>query len=1060
MNVKQMNQVMLTTFIKAVLRYRLTVILLLLLTTVYSLHILRGASLDAIPDISDPQIIVQVQWARSAEMIDQTITTPLVRSLLGLSGIRTIRATSHLGNSFIYIILEQADQRQAVHSQVQSKITTLRATLPPDARIEPGPNAGSMGWIYQYALVDHHGTRDLRELRLLNEGQLKPVLERVPGIAEVATVGGLEKQIELKIFPPLLARAGITLHQVINTLQQAFEQTGGRTIELVNRDYQLRATFNYTDLDQLELLVLGHRPDGQVVLLKDIGYLQVDYDLRRGIADLDGKGEVTGAIVVMEQRRNVLTVTSALNEALDSLRTALPEGVEIVTTYNRSDLIWQTLENFMTALTWELAVVIVIIMLALRNRRAAIAPVLIIIPGSLYALSGLAAIGETINLLSLAGLAIAVGVMADAAIVIVENCSSALAQQPGIKSARRRQVVIEAIVHMMRPLLFSLLIILVAFLPVFFLGEREGRLFDPLAFSKTFAMGFSTLLTLCLLPILVVWAFKPDTVHKHYHNSAWIRHYSQALTFTLAHRYWFVALSVAVMGLSAVLMSRFDTAYMPELEEGAILYMPTTLPGIPMREAGWILQAMDRKLKSFPEVERVFGKLGRADSATDPAPVTMTETTILLKPQHQWREGMTREKLVAEMNAQMNIIGYVNSWTQPVAGRIIMQDTGIQSPVGLKIRGQDLALIDTLARKAEGLLRSLPGTTSVLAERITGGDYVDVQLDPVHLAKHGITVNEAMLTVRHAIGGERILDIQQSDGTIVPLSLRYSPEYIDTLEKVANAAVISATGKTVTLETIADVAVRHRADMIRNDNGQRAGYLYINLNNITPTDYVAQAKNYLARHLDLPQGYSLEWTGTYRYAEQAKTQLRWIIPITLLLMFILLMAAFHSVAHSMVILFAAPFTLVGGVLLQWWLGYAITTAVIIGYLAVLAIAIQTGILMVEFIREALTRNGIAGENPIRDKTAYTQTVIQGSLARFRPKLMTVVTTVSGLLPVMMISGAGMEITRPIAAPILGGMLSSTLYVLFIIPCLFIIGRDMKTGYHNIITRFTSRKSNN
>jgi len=1038
-----MNPAILTTFIKTVLRYRLIVVLLLLFATLYSLHVLRSAPLDAIPDISDPQIIIQVQWARSPEMIDQTITAPLVRTLLGLSGIQAIRATSHLGYSFIYVILKRADQHQAVRLQVQSKINILRALLPTTARLELGPEAGSMGWIYQYALVDHSGTRDLRELRLLNEGQLKPVLERVSGIAEVATVGGLEKQLELKIFPPLLAQTGITLSQLINTLQQAFAQVGGRTIELAHRDYQLRAMLNHTDLDSLELLVLGHRPDGRVVLLKDIGYLQVDYDLRRGIADLDGEGEVVGAIVVMEQRRNVLAVTAALDEALDVLRTTLPTGVEIVTTYDRSELIWKTLENFMTALLWELVVVIVVIVLVLRNRRAAIAPIVIIIPGSLYALSGLAAIGETINLLSLAGLAIAIGVMADATIVIVENCATALAQQPGLKNAKRRQVVIEAIVRMMRPLLFSLLIILVSFLPVFFLGEREGRLFDSLAFSKTFAMGFSTLLTLCLLPILVVWAFKPEMVHKRYRNETWVRYYRQALTFTLAHRYLFIAISIVVMGLAALLMSRFDRAYMPELEEGAILYMPITLPGLPMREAGWILQAIDRKLKSFPEVARVFGKLGRADSATDPAPVTMIETTILLKPPHQWRPGMTRTKLVAAMDAQMKIIGYVNSWTQPIAGRVMMQDTGIQSPVGLKIKGQDLALIDTLAKKAEALLSTLSGTTSVLAERIAKGDYVDVQLDLARLAKHGIQVNEAMLTVRHAIGGERILDIQQSDGTVVPLTLRYSPEYIDTLEKVASATVISATRNTVTLKEIADVAVRHSAEMIRNDNGERAGYLYINLHGITASDYVAQAKDHLARHLDLPPGYSLEWTGTYRYAEQAQAPFRWIILITLLLMFALLMMAFRSVAHSLVILLAAPFTLVGGVLLQWWLGYAVTTAVIIGYLAVLAIAIQTGILMVEFIREALVRNRIVGKNLTQTEAAYTQAVIEGSLARFRPKLMTVATTVLGLLPIMMVSGSGMEITQPIAGPILGGMLSSTLYVLFIIPCLFMIGHDVK-----------------
>lgn len=1038
---------MFTTFISAVLRYRLTVVVILLSIALYSLHVIRSVPLDAIPDISDPQIVIQVQWARSPEMVDQTITSPLVHSLLGVAGVQAVRATSHLGYSFIYIILKQADQRQAVRREVQAEINALRTTLPADAHLELGPNASSTGWIYQYALLDRSGTHDLRQLRLLNEGQLKPVLERVSGIAEVATVGGLERQIELKIFPPLLALTGVTLAQLINTLQQAFGQVGGRTIELTNRDYQLRATVNHAELNQLELLVLGHWPDGRPILLKDIGYLQVDYDLRRGIADLDGEGEVVGAIVVMEQGYNVLAVTTALNEVLDTVRATLPPEVEIVTAYDRSRLVWETLENFITALLWELAVVIIVIALVLHNRRAAIAPVVIILLGSLYTLLGLAAIDESVNLFSLAGLAIAIGVMADATIVIIENCSATLSRHPHVDGVKRQQIVIKSIVRMMRPLLFSLLIILLSFLPLFFLGEREGRLFDGLAFSKTFAIGFSTLLTLFLLPILVVWAFKFEAkrIPDHCHDGAWIQYYRQALAFTLVYRYLFVAFSVLLMGVALLMMSRFETAYMPELEEGAILYMPTTLPGLPLREAGWMLQEMDRKLKTFPEVARVFGKLGRADSTTDPAPMTMIETTILLKPQDQWRPGMTRQKLVMEMDASMKIIGYVNSWTQPIAARILMQQSGIQSPVGIKIKGPDPEKIEILGKKAEGLLSDLSGTATVFAERIAEGDYVDVQLDVVRLAEHGIKIDEAMLTVRHAVGGEHLIDVQQPDGTVIPLSLRYSPEYIDTLTKVINTPVIPANGDVVTLGEIADVSVRHHAEMIRNDNGERAAYLYIDLDGITAIDYVALAKAHLTHHLELPHGYSLEWTGTYRYALQAQAALLWIVPLSLLLIFILLMVLFRSVTQSMVILLAAPLALVGGVVLQWVLGYATTTAVIVGYLAVLAIAIQTGILMVEFIREALGRNRLAQN---RTEENYSQAVIDGSTARLRPKLMTVATTVLGLAPIILASGTGMEVIQPIAAPIVGGMVSSTLYVLFIIPCLFMIGRDVKVWYHN------------
>jgi Cu(I)/Ag(I) efflux system membrane protein CusA/SilA len=474
---------------------------------------------------------------------------------------------------------------------------------------------------------------------------------------------------------------------------------------------------------------------------------------------------------------------------------------------------------------------------------------------------------------------------------------------------------------------------------------------------------------------------------------------------------------------------------MPEMEEGSILYMPTTLPGLPAREAGWILQQMDRKLKAFPEVERVFGKLGRADTSTDPAPMTMTETTILLKPESEWRPGMTKERLIAEMDEAMQIVGYVNAWTQPIAGRIGMQDTGIQTPVGIKVMGPDTAVIEELAQQIEVLLRELPGTASVIAERISAGSYVDVQNDLGRLADNGITIDEAMLTVRYAIGGENVAVMRQADGTTVPLSIQYSPEYIDTLEKVRTTPVIAAGGRQVPLNAIADVVVREMPEMIRNDDGERAGYVYVDLAGVTGVDYVEGAQRHLGDRLTLPDGYSLEWTGTHRYAEEARARLLLIVPLTLAITFVLLLAAFRSWTESLMIMLSAPFALVGGVLLQWLQGYPMTTAVVIGYIAVLAIAVQTGIIMIEFIRDALASRG--AERP------YVDAVVEGSVARLRPKLMTVATTVLGLLPIMLLSGSGLDVTQPIAAPSVGGMLTSTIYVLFLIPCLFVIGEDFR-----------------
>ena len=1027
---------MITAIIAHVIRYRWIVWSLVAASVALSLYVLRTAALDAIPDISDPQVIVYVKWPRSPQVIETDVTEPVVRALMGSPDVRSIRATSHMGYSFIYVILRDPGRRTAVRQFVADRLGAIRSQLPPDANIVVGPNASSMGWIFQYALVDRDGTRDLRELRLLNEGQVKPVLQTARGVAEVASVGGLEKQYQVKLFPPLLSERGVALKQVLASVEAAFQETGGRTIEITNREYQLRGAIGADVLDTLEFLVVGRDRAGQPVLLKDVGYLQIGYDLRRGIADLDGAGEVVGGIVIMEQGRNVLMVTAALAEKLAQLETSLPQGIEVVPAYDRSFLIWGTLTNFFQALVYELIVVIIVIGVALRNLRAAVAPISVLLLGALYTALPLTAFDQTINLFLLAGLAIAIGEMADATIVIVENCTTELAKRGPLGPAERMQTIIVATATMTRPLLFSMLIIVTSFLPVFFLGEREGRLFNPLAFSKTFAMAFSTLLTLFLLPTVIAWVFKGGaSAPAGQPEGRFVKMYRASLTTTIRVRYPFVAASVILLVVATAMMVRFETDYMPEMEEGSLLYMPTTLPGLPSREAGWILQAMDKKLKAFPEVERVFGKLGRADTATDPAPVEMIETTVTLKPRSQWRAGMTKDALVAEMNDAMQVVGYVNSWTQPINTRVMMQDTGIQTPVGLKVKGLELQVVENIAREIEGLLRDFPGTQAVIAERISRGSFVDVQLDLPRMARHGVTVDEAMATVRFAIGGDNVVGIRQPDTTVVPLAIQYSPEYIDTLAKVSATAVITEDARSVPLGEIGTVSVREAPEMIRNDNGEPAGYIYVYLRDITGPEYVERAREHLRANLTVPPGYSVEWTGLYQYAEEARARLLVVVPLTLAIMFVLLMMAFRSMVDSSLIMLSAPFALVGGVFLQWLQGYTMTTAVIIGYVSLFAVAIQTGIIMIEFIREALARR--------TEAQSYMDAVVEGSVARLRPKLMTVATTVLGLLPIMVATGSGMDITKPIATPTFGGMISSTIYVLFLIPCLFAIGEDIR-----------------
>jgi Cu(I)/Ag(I) efflux system membrane protein CusA/SilA len=967
-------------------------------------------------------------------LLDTQVTAPLIKALVGSPDIRAIRSTSHMGYSFTYVILKSESRRAAVQPMVADRINAIRPQLPADAIITLGPNASSMGWIYEYALVDRNGLHDLRELRLLHDNQIKPALQTVPGIAEVASVGGLEKQYQLKLFPPLLAQTGISLRQIATALRNAPQEVGGRAIEVSGRDYQIRGIVNNDNIDKLELMAVGQDTNGKPVYLKDIGYIQIGYDQRRGIADLNGKGEVVGGIAIMEQKRNVLEVTRALDQRLAQVKTSLPAGVDVVTTYDRSTLIWETLKHFLTTLIYELAVVIVVTMLFLRNARTAIAPVSVLLLGVLFTALPLSTFHQTINLFSLAGLFIAIGEMIDATIVIVENCASELDAHRGASPVEKREIIIRSIATVGRPLLFSLLIILASFLPVFFLGEKEGRLFDPLAYSKTFAMAFSTLLTVFLLPIIVVWIFKKEAIAPSRREVALVKGYRYAVGKVIKYRYVFLIASIVSVVSAALLLGGFRKDFMPRMEEGSILYMPTTLPGLPAKEAGWILQQIDGKLKAFPEVERVFGKLGRADTSTDPAPVSMIETTILLKPKSDWRKDMTKEKLLGEMDKEMKIIGYANGWVQPISARAAMQDTGIQTAVGIKLKGDDISTIEDIGQKIEGLLRTLADTKSVIAERISSGYFIDVQVDPARLAQFGITTDEAMLTVRYAIGGDNVVGINSERNIVIPLSMQYAPEYIDTLEKIRKAPVAAPGRNAVTLDKIADVAIRKMPDMIRNENGDLTGYVYVDVGNASATDYVERAQAFLAEKLPLPAGYSIEWTGEYRYAESARAQLRFIVPLTLVIIFVLLIMAFRSIVDSLLIMSSVPFAFVGAIFLQWGLGYSMTTAVIIGYIALFAVAIQTAIIMIIFIRQALAR-----------KTAtetYMNAVLDGSIARLRPKLMTVACTVLSLLPVMFSTGPGMEIMKPIAAPTVGGMVSSTIYVLFLIPCLFAIGQDI------------------
>lgn len=1030
--------------ISGALRHRLALWIGVVVCTGLSLAAISRMPLDAIPDLSDPQIVLYAKWQRSPQLLESQLTGPVIKALLGTPGVRSIRSVSHMGYSFVYVILSSESKRDAVSRVVAERMASIKARLPVDATISIGANASSIGWIYQYALVDRERMHDLRELRLLNESQIKPAIQGVEGVAELASVGGLEKQYQLKLFPPLLAATGISLRQIVTTLQSAFQEVGGRTIEVTNRDYQIRGVVNSSNIDQIEQMVVGRAGDGVPVRLRDLGYILVGYDQRRSVADLNGEGEVTGGVVVIEQGQNVLGVRKALEQRLQQVKAALPAGIEIVTTYDRAALIWDTVAHFARTLLYELAVVIVVVAVFLRNRRTAIAPICVLLLGVVLTALPLTAFAQSLNLLSLAGLFIAIGEMVDATIVIVDNCAAELDARPDAGSAEREEIILRSIAGVARPLMFSLLIILVSFLPVFFLGERENRLFDPLAYSKTFAMALSTLLTLLLVPSIVVWIFKAPTGTAVYREPAYARGYRRLLAGALKYRYAFLASSLVLLVAAAACLLGFRKEFMPQMEEGSILYMPATLPGLPAKEAGWLLQRMDKKLKQFAEVQSVFGKMGRADTSTDSAPVSMIETTVLLKPQSEWRKGLSKQQLIAEMDDAMQVIGYANTWVQPISARLAMQGSGIQTPVGIKVRGSDVEGVEKVSREIEGLLQIFPHTKSVIAERISSGSFIDTRFDPLRLAARGVLADDAMITLRYAIGGDNAAAIRDASGLQIPLSVQYAPEYIDTLEKIRKALIVSQGLGSASIDEVAEIAVRKMPEMVRNDNGQLTGYVYVDTGDFNPTEYVTKAQAFLAGNLQLPAGYSVEWTGEHADTERVRKRLALILPLTLGVIFALLIVAFRSLADSLLIMLSVPFAFVGAVALQAWLGHAMTTAVVIGYIALFAVAIQTGIIMIIFIRQAIARraiDGVGGNAP----GAYMAAVIDGSVARLRPKLMTVACTTLSLLPIMFIDGPGMEIMKPIAAPTVGGMLSSAIYVLFLIPCLFAIGQDI-AGY--------------
>jgi Cu(I)/Ag(I) efflux system membrane protein CusA/SilA len=1032
---------MITAIIRASLENRAVVLLLAALLAAVGLYSLRHTAVDALPDLSDVQVIVRTTYPGQApRVVEDQVTYPLTTSLLSVPGATTVRGYSFYGDSFVNVLFADGTDPYWARSRVLEYLSQAAARLPEGVRPSLGPDATGVGWIYQYALVDRTGRNDLAQLRSLQDWFLKFELQALDGVAEVATVGGMVKQYQVVVDPLRLRGYGIQLATVEQAIRAGNQEVGGSVVEMAEAEYMVRATGYVQRIEDLERIPLATSRSGTPVLLRDVAEVRIGPEMRRGIAELDGEGEVVGGIVILRDGENARDTIRRVKVKLDELRAGLPAGVEIVETYDRSGLIQRAVENLEDKLIDEFVVVALVCLVFLFHLRSGLIVVIVTPLAVLAAFAVMKLQGINANIMSLGGIAIAIGTLVDAAIVMIENVHRKL--EHGVTSSEQRmQAVFEGCREVGPSLFFSLMIVALSFLPVFTLEAQEGRLFAPLAFTKTYAMVAASLLSITLVPVLIWWLVRGRIRREDENpvNRVTMAAYRPFLGLALG-RPWIV--SLLALGLVAATLwpaSRLGTEFMPELDEGDLLYMPTTLPGLSADAARALLQQTDRLIRSVPEVERVFGKAGRADTATDPAPIEMFETTIMLKPRDQWRPGMTPEKLKAELDELVSLPGVSNAWGYPIKIRIDMLATGIRTPVGIKIMGPDLAVIQDLGRRIEDILRGVPGTTSVYAERTATGRYIDVDIDRVAAARHGLNIKDVQDVVSSAVGGMNVgYTVEGLER--YPVNLRYPQHVRDSIGKLRELPVVTPTGASVTLADVASVEVADGPAMIRSENARPSGWVFVDMRGRDLGGYVADAKRRVEAQLELPAGYSLGWSGQYEYLQRAAERLRVVVPLTLGIIVLLLYLNFRDMRDVLLILGALPFALVGGVWLLYLLDYDLSIAAAVGFIALAGVAAETGVVMVMYLRQAweARRAEARADGVAATRADLRDAIVEGALLRLRPKLMTVITIIVGLLPIMWGSGTGSEVMRRIAAPMVGGMVSALVLTLLIIPSLYLI----------------------
>ena len=1027
---------MLSRLIEWSLRNIFLVLLATLAITAAGIYAVSRTPLDALPDLSDVQVIVYTEYPGQApQVVEDQVTYPLTTAMLAVPKSRVVRGFSFFGSSFVYVIFEDGTDLYWARSRVLEYLTTLAGRLPPGVTPTLGPDATGVGWVYQYVLEGKN--RSLDELRAIQDWYVRYQLTKAHGVAEVASVGGFVRQYSVTVDPAKLRQFGVPLMQVGEVIKASNRDVGGRSVEISETEYMVRSRGYLRGIEDIEQLVL-RAEGGTPVLIRDVATVELAADERRGIAELNGEGEVVSGVAIARSGENTLAVIENLKDKIVEISSGLPEGVSIRTVYDRSDLIHRAIATLKTTLIEESIIVALVCIVFLFHVRSALVAIVMLPIGVLIAFLAMQALGMNSNIMSLGGIAIAIGAMIDAAIVMIENAHKHI--ERGEAGRSRLQLIIDACQEVGPSLFFGLLIITVSFVPVFALEAQEGRLFKPLAYTKTFAMAGAAVLSVTLVPVLMVLFIRGRILaeSKNPLNRLLIAIYRPVIGFVLRFQKLTVALAALVLIATAWPASRLGSEFMPSLNEGSLLYMPSSLPGMSVTQAGQLLQTQDRIIKSFPEVESVFGKAGRALTATDPAPLEMFETVINLKPQDQWRPGMTQDKLIAEMDAALKFPGVANSWTMPIKARIDMLSTGIRTPVGIKVFGKDLQQIETVARDIERVVRAVPGTTSVYAERLTGGFYLDIEPDLTQLARYGLSVGAIQDVVAAALGGEMVtttVEGRERFGVIV----RYPRELRDSPERIAKEVLVSTMdGAQIPLGELAHVGLSQGAPSIRTENALLSAYIYVDLRGRDIGSYVRDAQQAVADQIVFPPGTYATWSGQFEYMQRAQATMKVVIPLTLGIIFLLLYLNFRRVTESLIVMFSVPFALVGGVWLMWALEYNLSVAVAVGFIALAGVAAQTGVVMLIYLDHALAARATARKAAGEALTAgdLIDAIVEGAVERVRPKMMTVTAIIAGLLPIMWSSGTGSEVMRRIAAPMVGGMISSTVLTLVVIPAVY------------------------